>query len=1706
MAQNIVSAIGFRADTSDFTRGEKDLLNFTKAQKEVQREGEKTSQKVADLGRALRALAGAFVIREALQLTDAYKQLAAQINLVTDSAIEQRRAIEQLNRLAIQNGQDISSLANTYARLARSSEALGLTQTEILRTTEALSNAILASGATAQEASAGLIQLSQGLASGALRGDELRSVMEQLPRVATALSAGLGISLGQLRLLGEEGAITTAAVVAALESQFDALRSEADEIPDTFEKAMARVRNSLILTFGQSDVANEFSNTIIGGLNSIANAIPDLVSAFDDFRNGVGNDFGQVGKELFDLSLIVGGVAIAFGPVPAAVVGAAVALQKFSDEIAQALIGSDDFILALRTMGSLGADAFSSFVNGAYDAVLSLNELAGAVFRVGGDISEKFARAIFGNLLYNAAEEYVAFVADRFEFAGKSAGQKFGEQFSAALKEAERARIQRANEIQLGDFGNALDDVADLSGAIEDLIKTVDGANITDALVAQFSAAKKEIENAGEIKVGVDLGEKVADTKADAQELKGVFQELAVSIGESFAELDKADRLAVLDQIKQAIEATDSDELRGVLEGYVDQLNAIEDAAASGEKALIEMARKPGESFQQFAARLKALSGNIKEASREAVEAYKVAIDKIEGEILDRASIAEAAAAGGEEAVELAKQEAKIRVDAAELYRKALAAGANVTRETTEELVRQREQLDALANFEINFGQRSNAAELREIAEQLKAIDEGGRRELERVQRRQELEKQILELRRQATAAGVSESDQIVAELELELLDAQRKKLEDEVDRLPDKAKDFVAIIDQGLNRAIGSFVDDLLRGGADFEDLITAIFTDITRDILAGPNGILTGITNPNADAVNLEKFFGSKDVDGELEKRFTKIFEGFGDTLGKVSKDLSEAFKSIAAELGEAASGAAAGFAGFKLGSGAADIFNGSQGETGGKVGGAVGGGIGFAVGGPVGAFIGSSVGSFFGDIFGGLFGRKTASGQFSFDANSISGVKDSKKDVRNDRRDEILTTSAEAIKALADVLDADFIAQIALSVDAGKKRITTSLIDERTGRTISSLSTAADDVAGAIDQALKQALSSVLEGGDEQLRRIADALSAANVPAEKLVDSLSKIGSVLDLGKEPVSEFAEAIEAINDVFHDAARASGSFTQAIRELAAAQLDALQSVAGAFDREIGDQLRRITSPISADVFDLLKLQKERIDDAQAINAAIADAAEKAQAIPQQIQQSFAGFNFGIFGARGLADLFNPAQVQNQTAQQNAATQAQLAAEAQERLNQVLALNTAEFIKLIENIGTSPEALAEAQDAFVEFAEQIIAQTDDIDAINLALQNATEGFRTAFNDRVFDDISQLTNPVLFAFNELVAKQAELENFARIVGGDLFAVQRRNALERREFFKRLSEDERRELVGLGDVIQDTFGRIGIVLQETFDLLDAQIDRGKELAQVARETGQAFRDAARDLRGIRQDLLNEFFPGNPDELLRDLLVQFEDARQRALGGDVNAGDQVGEIGRSIIELQRSLSASDPAFFAQLRRITDQILEVETFFDDQADSQFALADAIESDNDLLKQMRDLLASDDPTIPVLTEIRDGLSAGNVEAQALFSELIDLLTIQNAQQAEADALFEAMSAQAIANAAIQNVTPFQPSLTAAAPAPIVNVSSPTAAFTQAIQAQTNALQTSLEAQADTLDELESDMSTMKKDITKLVAYLTQNSARVVLQ
>lgn len=244
-------------------------------------------------GSALAALGVGAVAREVLRMTDAFKNMQGSLALVSTSTANASESFQKLLAMANNTGSSLESTVSLYARLANATRGAGYTQEQMLNVTDALNKAFVISGATMQEASNAAIQLSQGLASGTLRGEELNSVMEQGPRITRALADYLGVTNGQIRKLAMEGKITGDVVTNALLKSLTSLNSELAKMPRTFEQASQALKNNFLAAIGQINVDPVVSSVdalakslaqpeVVMGIQNIANALGSLVAVGGD--------------------------------------------------------------------------------------------------------------------------------------------------------------------------------------------------------------------------------------------------------------------------------------------------------------------------------------------------------------------------------------------------------------------------------------------------------------------------------------------------------------------------------------------------------------------------------------------------------------------------------------------------------------------------------------------------------------------------------------------------------------------------------------------------------------------------------------------------------------------------------------------------------------------------------------------------------------------------------------------------------------------------------------------------------------------------------------------------------------------------------------------------------------------------------------------------------------------------------------------------------------------------------------------------------------------------------------------------------------------------------------------------------------------------------------------------------------------------------
>lgn len=258
----------------------------------AEREARKIESTFMNLGRLtagyLTIRGAAAFGRELARINDGYINIQASLRQVTSNQAQLTAATRETFGIAQRTYASFESTAMLVGRTSRALASAGYQQNEALKLSlkfsESINNAFILSGAKAIEAKNAILQLSQGLASGRLRGDEYRSVAEQGSKITEILAKNLtevngvlevangrlGITTGRLRELAYDGKLTTDLVVKGMIASFNELSAQVGAIPLTIERAWQGLTNAAEIYVGESKTASEAAQAFAHSIKFVA--------------------------------------------------------------------------------------------------------------------------------------------------------------------------------------------------------------------------------------------------------------------------------------------------------------------------------------------------------------------------------------------------------------------------------------------------------------------------------------------------------------------------------------------------------------------------------------------------------------------------------------------------------------------------------------------------------------------------------------------------------------------------------------------------------------------------------------------------------------------------------------------------------------------------------------------------------------------------------------------------------------------------------------------------------------------------------------------------------------------------------------------------------------------------------------------------------------------------------------------------------------------------------------------------------------------------------------------------------------------------------------------------------------------------------------------------------------------------------------------
>lgn len=253
------------------------------------REGSNSANELLSIIKKVAIAAGGIAgINKVLNISDELASTKARLNLLVDDGGSVEALEQKIMASAQRSRSAYFDTASAVAKLGlNAGNAFGGNMDQVIAFMEQVNKQFVIGGATAQEQSNAMIQLTQAMAAGALRGEELNSILDGAPGIARAIEKYMGIAEGSIKTVAQEGKVTAEVVKNAMFAMADETNAKFDSMPKTWAQIWAGMKNKALSMFAPiltkiNQIANstkfqQVTTALINGLAGVANVASSLL-------------------------------------------------------------------------------------------------------------------------------------------------------------------------------------------------------------------------------------------------------------------------------------------------------------------------------------------------------------------------------------------------------------------------------------------------------------------------------------------------------------------------------------------------------------------------------------------------------------------------------------------------------------------------------------------------------------------------------------------------------------------------------------------------------------------------------------------------------------------------------------------------------------------------------------------------------------------------------------------------------------------------------------------------------------------------------------------------------------------------------------------------------------------------------------------------------------------------------------------------------------------------------------------------------------------------------------------------------------------------------------------------------------------------------------------------------------------------------------
>lgn len=340
-------------------------------------EAQNLSRIMGGIKTLIASYAGFNALQGIAKTSDDLTQTTARLGMMNEGFRETGGALESTDDLvnlvyaSAQNARgSFGDMAAVVAKFGNNAKDAFSSSAEVVDFANLIQKQMTIAGASTQEASNAMLQLSQALGSGVLRGDELNSIFEQAPNLIQTIADYMDVPIGSIRQMASDGKLSADTVKAAIFSASEEINAKFDQMPMTWGQVTQRMKNSALQNFKPVlNKVNELAGNerFTSAANSVLGSLATVAVAALTVMNIVGAAGGFVADNWSIIGPIVYGVAGAFA-VYAAYLGIVKGIEAASTAASilhSVAMSAKIGITALMTHSTMEATAAQMGYNGA---------------------------------------------------------------------------------------------------------------------------------------------------------------------------------------------------------------------------------------------------------------------------------------------------------------------------------------------------------------------------------------------------------------------------------------------------------------------------------------------------------------------------------------------------------------------------------------------------------------------------------------------------------------------------------------------------------------------------------------------------------------------------------------------------------------------------------------------------------------------------------------------------------------------------------------------------------------------------------------------------------------------------------------------------------------------------------------------------------------------------------------------------------------------------------------------------------------------------------------------------------------------------------------------------------------------------------------------------------------------------------------------